>query len=166
MSFPQWTDQHRAFRDTVRRFTQEEIRPNAERWQAEGYFPDELFRKAGKLGLLGIRFDPEWGGSGLDYWYTVILVEELVPNSVVTISDEAFNDIRNYRVSCDKIARMVPGFKPQWTVRRGIEQLYEQYVKNGLTLEQLEGDQFMRVKHIGRLLASEQLDSNLRWSNS
>ncbi len=78
MAFPQWTDQHRAFRETVRRFAQEEIRPNAEQWQAEGYFPDELFRKAGKLGLLGIRFDPEWGGSGLDYWYTVILVEELV----------------------------------------------------------------------------------------
>ncbi|MFQ5457310.1 MAG: acyl-CoA dehydrogenase family protein [Myxococcota bacterium] len=78
MAFPQWTDEHRAFRDTVRRFTQDEIRPNAERWQEEGYFPDELFRKAGKLGLLGVRFDPAWGGSGLDYWYTVILVEELV----------------------------------------------------------------------------------------
>jgi citronellyl-CoA dehydrogenase len=78
MAFPQWTEEHRAFRDMVRRFAQEEIRPNAERWQAEGYFPDDLFRKAGGLGLLGIRFDPKWGGSALDYWYTVILVEELV----------------------------------------------------------------------------------------
>jgi nucleoside-diphosphate-sugar epimerase len=95
-----------------------------------------------------------------------LLVEELVPNSVVTISDEAFNDIRNYRVSCDKIARVIPGFKPQWTVRRGIEQLYEQYTKHGLTLDQLEGDQFMRVKHIARLLESSQLDDDLRWSVS
>jgi citronellyl-CoA dehydrogenase len=78
MAFPQWTEEHRAFREMVRRFTQEEIRPNAERWQKEGYFPDEMFPKAGALGLLGIRFDPEWGGAGLDYWYTVILVEELV----------------------------------------------------------------------------------------
>jgi len=93
-----------------------------------------------------------------------LLVEEIVPNSVVTLSDEAFNDIRNYRVSCDKIARNVPGFKPQWTVRRGIEQLYHEYTKNGLTLEQLEGDQFMRVKHIGKLLEAAKLDDSLRWS--
>jgi len=94
------------------------------------------------------------------------MVEELVPDSVVTLSDEAFNDIRNYRVSCDKIAREVPGFKPQWTVRRGIEQLYEQYVKYGLTLEQLEGDRFMRVKHISRLLDANELDQDLRWNTS
>lgn len=78
MPFPEWTEEHEAFRQAVRRFAAEEIRPNAERWQREGYFPDELFRSAGKLGLLGVRFDPKWGGAGLDYWYTVILVEELV----------------------------------------------------------------------------------------
>ena len=70
MAFPRWTEEHEAFRDTVRRFASEEIRPNAERWQEEAYFPDEMFRKAGQLGLLGIRFDPKWGGSGLDYWFT------------------------------------------------------------------------------------------------
>ncbi len=78
MAFPQWTDEHETFRQSVRRFAGDEILPYAEQWQAEGHFPDELFRKAGELGLLGIRFDREWGGSGLDYWYTVILVEELV----------------------------------------------------------------------------------------
>jgi alkylation response protein AidB-like acyl-CoA dehydrogenase len=78
MAFPRWNEEHEAFRETVRRFAAEEIRPHAEKWQEEGGFPDELFRKAGELGLLAIRFDPEWGGSGLDYWYTVILVEELV----------------------------------------------------------------------------------------
>jgi citronellyl-CoA dehydrogenase len=78
MAFPQWNEEHETFRDMVRRFALEEIRPHAERWQEEGHFPDALFPKAGELGLLGIRFDREWGGSGLDYWYTVILVEELV----------------------------------------------------------------------------------------
>ena len=77
MSFPRWSDEHAAFRESVRRFTAGEIWPNAERWQREGFFPNDLFRKAGARGLLGIRFDPAWGGSGLDYWYTVILVEEL-----------------------------------------------------------------------------------------
>jgi len=78
MAFPNWTEEHEAFRESVRRFAEEEIRPYAEKWQAEGYFPDELFCKAGEIGLLGVRFDPKWGGSALDYWYTVILVEELV----------------------------------------------------------------------------------------
>jgi len=67
VAFPQWTEEHDAFRESVRRFTEAEIRPYAETWQTEGYFPDELFRKAGEVGLLGIRFDPKWGGSGLDY---------------------------------------------------------------------------------------------------
>ena len=57
------------------------------------------------------------------------LVEEVVPDCEVTLSDEAFNDPRNYRVTCDKLARTIPGFKPQWTVRRGIEELYEAYVE-------------------------------------
>jgi citronellyl-CoA dehydrogenase len=78
MAFPQWSEEHQAFRRMVRRFAAEEIRPHAECWQQAGAFPDELLRKAGALGLLGVRFDPAWGGSGLDYWYTVILVEELV----------------------------------------------------------------------------------------
>ncbi|CAG1007612.1 citronellyl-CoA dehydrogenase [Myxococcaceae bacterium] len=77
MAFPDWNPEHDAFRATVRRFTEQEIRPNVDRWREQG-FPDELFRKAGALGLLGIRFDPKWGGSGLDHWYTVILVEELM----------------------------------------------------------------------------------------
>ncbi len=78
MAFPDWNDEHRAFRELVRRFTEEEIRPHAEAWEAEGNFPNSLFPKAGELGLLGVRFDPKWGGSGLGYWYTVIRVEELV----------------------------------------------------------------------------------------
>ncbi len=92
------------------------------------------------------------------------IVEEVVPGSKITLSDEAFNDPRNYRVTCDKIARQIPGFKPQWTVRRGIEELYQAFNEHGLTLEQLEGDRFMRVKHIGRLLEEHQLDSDLRWT--
>jgi citronellyl-CoA dehydrogenase len=77
MSFPSWTEEHEAFRQTVRRFTRDEILPNAESWQQQGRFPNELIRKAGGLGLLGVRYSSRWGGSDLDYWYTVILVEEL-----------------------------------------------------------------------------------------
>lgn len=94
------------------------------------------------------------------------LVEEIVPNSVLTISDEAFNDERNYRVNCDKLAETIPGgFELKWDVRSGVEQLLEQYLQHGLTLDQLEGSRFMRVRHIGDLLESGRLTSDLRWSD-
>jgi len=50
MAFPDWTEEHEAFRASVRRFTEEEIRPHAEEWDAKGGFPDDIFPKAGSSG--------------------------------------------------------------------------------------------------------------------
>lgn len=91
------------------------------------------------------------------------LVAELVEGSDVTLSDAAFNDPRNYRVSCEKLAATVPAFKPQWTVRRGVEELAEAYRRHGLTLTELEGDRFMRVKRVVGLLERGEVDHDLRW---
>jgi hypothetical protein len=57
-------------------------------------------------------------------------------------------------------------FKPQWTARRGIEQLYESYKQTGLTLEEFEGPKYMRIAHIKSLVDQEQLDANLRWKEA
>ncbi len=78
MAFPPFTQDHTLFRETVAAFAQREIAPYGEVWDREQSFPRELFRKAGDCGLLGVRFDPAYGGSGLDYWYTGILIEELM----------------------------------------------------------------------------------------
>ena len=75
--FPGFTEEHEMIRQTVQRFCQEEIAPHAERWDEEGEFPRELFRKAGALGLFGIRVDPKWGGSGLDWWATAAYLETM-----------------------------------------------------------------------------------------
>ena len=75
--FPAFTEEHELIRQTVTRFCQEEIAPNAERWDEDGEFPRELFRKAGALGLFGIRVDPKWGGSGLDWWATAAYLEAM-----------------------------------------------------------------------------------------
>ena len=72
-----FTSEHEMFRAMVRQWVENEIAPHAEAWDEAGIFPIELFKKAGELGLFGIRHDPRWGGSGLDYWYVAILVEEL-----------------------------------------------------------------------------------------
>lgn len=91
------------------------------------------------------------------------LVGQVVPDSVVTLSDEAFNDLRNYRVNCDKLAEAV-GFQTKWTVLDGIRELYEAYRTHGLTLEDLEGTRFMRINRVKELLGSGQLDADLRWT--
>jgi alkylation response protein AidB-like acyl-CoA dehydrogenase len=76
-AFPGFTEEHEMIRQTVTRFCQEEIAPNAERWDEDGEFPRELFRKAGALGLFGVRVDPKWGGSGLDWWATAAYLEAM-----------------------------------------------------------------------------------------
>jgi len=73
-----FTEEHQAFRRTVRSFAEKELAPHALEWDRAGLFPAAVFKRAGELGLLGINLDPSHGGSGLDYWYVVVLCEELV----------------------------------------------------------------------------------------
>ncbi|WNZ64985.1 acyl-CoA dehydrogenase family protein [Myxococcus sp. MxC21-1] len=72
-----FTEEHEAFRNTVRSFVEKEMTPHGLEWDRAGIFPKELFRKAGDLGFLGINHDPKYGGSGLDYWYVTVFAEEL-----------------------------------------------------------------------------------------
>ena len=75
LNFPYFTEEHLMLRDTVKKFVQAEIAPHAEEWDEAGIFPKELFKKAADLGLFGIRIDPKWGGSGLDWWATAAYLE-------------------------------------------------------------------------------------------
>jgi alkylation response protein AidB-like acyl-CoA dehydrogenase len=75
--FPYFTDEHTLIRQTVKRFCLEEIAPHSEKWDDEGIFPREIFRQAAELGLFGIRIDPKWGGSGLDWWATAAYLEAM-----------------------------------------------------------------------------------------
>jgi citronellyl-CoA dehydrogenase len=72
-----FTEEHEAFRRTVRAFAEKELAPHALEWDRAGIFPKEVFKKCGELGFLGINLDPKWGGSGLDYWYVTALCEAL-----------------------------------------------------------------------------------------
>lgn len=70
-------EEHEQFRASVAAFVEREIRPFASAWEAAGEFPRDLYSKAGRAGFLGLRYDPSWGGSGLDYFATCVLCEEL-----------------------------------------------------------------------------------------
>jgi nucleoside-diphosphate-sugar epimerase len=91
------------------------------------------------------------------------LVQEVVGGEV-TFAEGAGADARNYRVTCDRIAAEVPEFKPQWTVRKGIEQLVENYKKYDLQLTDLFGERHQRLKKINALRAAGKIDSDLRWT--
>ena len=73
-----FTKEHEQVRRAVREFIKKEINPYCDEWEEAGRSPlHDLFRKMGDLGFLGIRYEPEWGGEGLDYWYELAFLEEL-----------------------------------------------------------------------------------------
>ncbi|RLC60828.1 MAG: acyl-CoA dehydrogenase, partial [Chloroflexota bacterium] len=73
----QLTEEHRMIRRMVREFAEKEIAPRAEEMDETDRFPDDLFRRMGELGILGLPFPEEYGGSGCDYMSLVIALEEI-----------------------------------------------------------------------------------------
>ena len=74
----QFTAEHNQLRETVKRFVTEEINPHVKEWEAAETFPaHEVFKKMGNLGLLGVKYDPAYGGMGLDFSYQMVVNEEL-----------------------------------------------------------------------------------------
>ncbi|QOX65308.1 acyl-CoA dehydrogenase [Anoxybacterium hadale] len=73
----QATPQHEEFRAKVREFAEAEIKPIAATLDQENLFPDEIVQKMGQMGLMGLPFPTEYGGSGLDILHYSIGVEEL-----------------------------------------------------------------------------------------
>ncbi len=71
-----FSGEHEAYRDNVRRFIKHEIEPNVKQWEKDGFFPKELFRKAGSAGLLCAGIPEEYGGGGGDFLHHAILYEE------------------------------------------------------------------------------------------
>ena len=65
-------------RATVRRFVQDEVAPWHAQWEREGQVPKALWRRAGELGLLCLTMPEAYGGAGVDFSYSAIVVEELM----------------------------------------------------------------------------------------
>lgn len=69
--------EHEMLRDQVRRFVDEEIKPQADQWEADGMVPREVLRRMGALGFFGIRYPERYGGAEMDTRATAVLAEEL-----------------------------------------------------------------------------------------
>ncbi len=94
------------------------------------------------------------------------IVKETVPGCEIAFAEDAGPDKRNYRADFSKIARMLPGFRPQWDARKGAKQLYEAYKAIGLRLEDFEGPRYRRIDQLKQLLRDRDLTADLRWTSS
>jgi nucleoside-diphosphate-sugar epimerase len=94
------------------------------------------------------------------------IVAETVPGCQVEYAPGGGPDKRCYRVTCDKICRVLPEFRPQWTARKGAQELYDAYREVGLTAEDLERGRYIRLAQIQRLQKAGRLDNALRWRQS
>lgn len=92
------------------------------------------------------------------------IVAEIIPGCRVEYAPGGGPDLRCYRVSFDKIGRLLPAFRPAWTARKGAQELYDAYRAAGLTAEDLQQGRYVRISEIRRLQKAGHLDSSLRWS--
>jgi nucleoside-diphosphate-sugar epimerase len=89
------------------------------------------------------------------------IVTETVPGSRVEYAADGGPDKRCYRVNCEKIRRLVPSFQPQWSARKGAQELYESYRTAALKATDIQ--RYIRLNQIQKLINSGQLDSSLHW---
>jgi len=92
------------------------------------------------------------------------IVKATVPGCEIEFAEGAGPDKRNYRADFSKIARVVPGFRPEWDARKGARQLYEAYKAVGLKVEDFEGPRYRRIDQIRQLIAAGDLGADLRWA--
>ncbi|MBK6706993.1 MAG: acyl-CoA dehydrogenase family protein [Sphingomonadales bacterium] len=88
-----YNEDHEAFRSTVRQFVAKEIEPNAEKWDADGLVPRDVWPRAGELGLLCPTVPEAYGGLGLDFGYNAIINEEFGYNTDVATGFSLQTDI-------------------------------------------------------------------------
>ena len=90
------------------------------------------------------------------------LVEQVVPDSKVEYAEGGGPDPRCYRVNCSKIAERLTAFRPEWTARRGIEELYAAFGRFGLQLDEFTSGRFLRIRRVKELQEAGELDEDLR----
>ncbi|HEX5068041.1 MAG TPA: SDR family oxidoreductase [Myxococcota bacterium] len=90
------------------------------------------------------------------------VVRDTVPDCELEFAAGAGPDTRCYRVDTHKIERMLPEFRPEWTISKGAQELYTAYRRVALSPDAFEGPRFNRIAHIEQLLADGKLGRDLR----
>jgi len=90
-------------------------------------------------------------------------VARVVPGSTVTFAEGVSADARNYNVSFAKIRQQLPEFEPQWSVEKGIHELYDAFQKFELDYDRFDGREFTRLKQLLHLIQERRLTDALTW---
>jgi acyl-CoA dehydrogenase len=93
MDIIQYTDEHRIFRQTLRKYLEKEITPHAEEWEEAGIVPREAWKKMGDQGFLCTAVPEEYGGAGGDFLYSVIVAEEMARTNFNGLMASLHSDI-------------------------------------------------------------------------
>lgn len=88
-----FTEEHEMFRDSFAKFLDKEVVPNYERWEEEGQVSHDVWTKAGEGGFLCPWAEEKYGGSGADFLYSAVMIEELAKKRAVGFSLGLHNDI-------------------------------------------------------------------------
>jgi hypothetical protein len=72
-----FNEEHEAFRQTIKQFLKAEATPHIDQWELDGKIPREFWNKFGEMGYFGLAYPEEYGGSNVDFFYTVVMIEEI-----------------------------------------------------------------------------------------
>jgi acyl-CoA dehydrogenase len=93
MDIIQYTEEHRIFRQALRKFFEKEVIPYVEEWEEAGIVPKSIWRKMGEQGFLCMNLAEEYGGAGADFLYSVILTEELAKTNHTGLAAPLHSDV-------------------------------------------------------------------------
>lgn len=79
-------------------------------------------------------------------------VQRLIPSGKIVYTGEVGEDPRNYRVNFDKLNRLLPDFKLEYSLASGMEDLHRRMVDHGFQAKDFEGDQFVRLRTLRKRL--------------
>lgn len=72
-----FTEEHETFRQGLRQFLDKEVKPFIDQWEEAGQIPKEVWKKFGDMGYLGLNYPEQYGGCNVDFWYSVVFLEEI-----------------------------------------------------------------------------------------
>ncbi len=146
-----FTAEHEELRRSLRRFVERELAPHAEEWEEAEFFPNDVFRRMGELGFLGLSMPEEYGGSGGDYLYNVVRAEEMggcrsggLAMGLAVHTDMVMPPLLKFGTEEQKQKYLVPSIKGELISCLGITEPGAGSDVQGIrTMARREGDEFV-----------------------
>ena len=93
MEIINYSEEHKIFRDSLRKFLDKEVVPHIEEWEEAGIVPRSVWKKMGEQGFLCTSVPEEYGGLAADFLYSVIVTEETTKSGFSGLTASLHSDI-------------------------------------------------------------------------